>query len=50
MTQTDSYIIEDRKVLKEIVDITRQEIVRELYDKHKTQKAKHKTQNTKHKT
>jgi len=33
MTQTDSYIIEDRKVLKEIVDITRQEIVRELYDK-----------------
>ena len=33
MTQTDSYIIEDRKVLKEIVDITRQKIVRELYDK-----------------
>ena len=33
MTQTDSYIIEDRKVLKEIVDITRQKIVRKLYDK-----------------
>jgi DNA-binding transcriptional ArsR family regulator len=33
MTQTDSYIIKDRKVLKEIVDITRQKIVRQLYDK-----------------
>ena len=33
MTQTDSYIIEDRKVLKEIVDITRQKIVCQLYDK-----------------
>ena len=33
MTQTNSYIIEDRKVLKEIVDITRQKIVCQLYDK-----------------
>ncbi len=33
MTQTDSYIVEDRKVLKEIVDITRQKIICQLYDK-----------------
>ena len=32
MTQKESYIIEDREVLKEIVDITRQKIVRALYD------------------
>ena len=32
LTQKESYIIEDREVLKEIVDITRQKIVRALYD------------------
>ena len=32
LTQKESYIIEDRAVLKEIVDITRQKIVRALYD------------------
>lgn len=32
MTQKESFIIEDRAVLKEIVDITRQKIVRALYD------------------
>ena len=32
LTQKESYIIEDRTVLKEIVDITRQKIVRALYD------------------
>ena len=32
LTQKESYIIEDREVLKEIVDITRQKIVRTLYD------------------
>jgi len=32
LTQKESFIIEDRAVLKEIVDITRQKIVRTLYD------------------
>ena len=32
LTQKESYIIENREVLKEIVDITRQKIVRALYD------------------
>ena len=32
LTQRESFIIEDRAVLKEIVDITRQKIVRTLYD------------------
>lgn len=32
LTQKESFIIEDRAVLKEIVDITRQKIVRALYD------------------
>ena len=32
LTQKESYIIKDRAVLKEIVDITRQKIVRTLYD------------------
>jgi predicted transcriptional regulator len=32
LTQKESYIIEDREVLREIVDITRQKIVRALYD------------------
>ena len=32
LNQKESFIIEDREVLKEIVDITRQKIVRTLYD------------------
>jgi predicted transcriptional regulator len=32
LNQKESFIIEDREVLKEIVDITRQKIVRALYD------------------
>ena len=32
LNQKESFIIEDREVLKEIVDITRQKIVRVLYD------------------
>ena len=32
LNQKESFIIEDREVLKEIVDITRQKIVRILYD------------------
>ncbi len=31
MNQIESYIIEDRKILKEIVAVTRQKIIRELY-------------------
>ncbi len=32
LNQKESFIIEDREILKEIVDITRQKIVRVLYD------------------
>lgn len=32
LTQKESYIIKDREVLKEIVELTRQKIVRTLYD------------------